>query len=54
MVPTEVLWKFSETKGLHIAFIQNVKDIYYEVKTSCENMVGEGFFLTIRLHQGQL
>jgi len=40
-VPHEVLWECSEKKGVSVAYIRAIKDIYKGVKTSGRSSVGD-------------
>lgn len=53
-VPIEILWKTLEKKGIMIAYIQVIQDIYEWVSTSIWTHGGEvdDFPITISLHQG--
>ena len=52
-VPREILWKVLEKKGVWIAYIQVIKDMYDEVTTSVRTQGGvtEDFPLSIGLQQ---
>jgi len=53
-VPREILWKALEKKGVRIAYIRVIKDMYERASTSVMTQDGttEDFPITIRLHQG--
>ena len=53
-VPREVLWKALKKKGVRVAYIRAIKDMYERV-TTCMRMDGgvtEDFPVTVGLHQG--
>ncbi|RZB81212.1 LINE-1 retrotransposable element ORF2 protein isoform B [Glycine soja] len=53
-VPREILWKALEKKGVRVAYIRAIQDMYDRVSTSVRTQGGESddFFITIGLHQG--
>ena len=53
-VSGEVLWECLEKKGVSVAYIQAIKDMYEGVKTSVWGSAGktEYFSVDIGLHQG--
>ena len=53
-VPREVLWECLGKKGVSVAYILAVKDIYEGVQTSIRNSAGDMKYslIDIRLHQG--
>ena len=53
-VPREILWKAPEKKGVRIAHIRAIKDMYEGASTSVRTQDGttEDFPITIELHQG--
>ncbi|KAL5192364.1 Germin-like protein subfamily 3 member 4 [Glycine soja] len=53
-VPREILWKALEKKGVSVAYIRAIQDMYDRVSTSVRTQGGESddFPITIGLHQG--
>ncbi|KAL5153826.1 LINE-1 retrotransposable element ORF2 protein [Glycine soja] len=53
-VPREILWKALEKKGVRVAYIQAIQDMYDRVSTSVRTQGGESddFPIAIGLHQG--
>ncbi|KAL5131500.1 LINE-1 retrotransposable element ORF2 protein [Glycine soja] len=53
-VPREILWKALEKKGVRVAYIRAIQDMYDRVSTSVRTQGGEpdDFPITIGLHQG--
>ncbi|KAH1220391.1 LINE-1 retrotransposable element ORF2 protein [Glycine max] len=54
IVPREILWKALEKKGVRVAYIRAIQDMYDRVSTSVRTQGGESddFPITIGLHQG--
>lgn len=52
-VSREILWKDLKNKGVRIAYIQDIQDMYKGVLTSVRTQGGEkdDFLITIGLHQ---
>ncbi|KAL5195585.1 LINE-1 retrotransposable element ORF2 protein [Glycine soja] len=53
-VPREILWKALEKKGVRVAYIRAIQDMYDRVSTSVRTQGGESddFPISIGLHQG--
>ena len=53
-VPREILWKALEKKGVRVAYIRAIQDMYERVTTRVRTQGGEtdDFPITIGLHQG--
>jgi len=53
-VTREVSWRCLEKKGLPVAYIRIIKDMYNAVRTRVRTIVGDidNFFIDIGLHQG--
>ncbi|RZC05226.1 Protein RER1B isoform E [Glycine soja] len=53
-VPREILWKALDKKGVRVAYIRAIQDMYDRVSTSVRTQGGESddFPITIGLHQG--
>ncbi|KAH1266916.1 UPF0183 protein [Glycine max] len=53
-VPRKILWKALEKKGVRVAYIRAIQDMYDRISTSVRTQGGESddFPITIGLHQG--
>ncbi|KAM2387188.1 hypothetical protein ACFX1X_039558 [Malus domestica] len=53
-VPRDILWRILEKKGVRVAYIQVIKDMYEGAKTAVRTHEGqtESFPITVGLHQG--
>ncbi|KAM1895076.1 hypothetical protein ACFX13_043897 [Malus domestica] len=53
-VPRDILWRILEKKGVRVAYIQAIQDMYERAKTAVRTHEGqtESFPITVGLHQG--
>ncbi|KAM2622784.1 hypothetical protein TB2_027370 [Malus domestica] len=53
-VPRDILWRILKKKGVQVAYIQAIKDMYEGAKTAVRTHEGqtESFPITVGLHQG--